>query len=80
MIAYIEEPILAKKIDEEILNALSIWHNETEILPQKIRLHELDMNWLFSEVFMGEADIEYAWYGGKGCDFAITIKGKQKEE
>jgi len=78
MIAYIKEPISVKKMDEYILDSLGIYHNENEILPQKIQLHEQDINWLFSEIFIGEVDIEYAWYGGEGCDFAIDIKRKTK--
>ena len=76
MIAYIEKPIRVKNMDEEILNDMGIYHNDTEILPQKIQLNELDMNWFFSEMLLDEVTIEYSWYGGEGCQFAFTIKGK----
>jgi hypothetical protein len=64
MIAYIEEPIPVANIDNYILDNFGIYYTESQILPQKIQLPEQDMNWLFSEIFMGEADIEYAWCGG----------------
>lgn len=78
MIAYIEEPIPITNIDNYFLDGMGVYHTDTEILPQKIHLNEQDMNWLFSEIFMGEVNIEYAWCGGEGCDFAIEIKRKIK--
>ena len=76
MIAYVEDSITIENMDTEILNEMGVLYIVNKILPQKIQLSEQDMNYLFSEIFMGEADIEYAGYGGKGCDFSIIIKGK----
>lgn len=74
MIAYIEEPIKIKDLDTKFLDDMEIYYSKNKILPQKIQLTEYDMNWLFSEILMGKVNIEYAWYGGEGCDFAIDVK------
>lgn len=74
MIAYIEEPIKIKNLDTKFLDNMGIYYSKNKILPQKIQLTEYDMNWFFSEILMEEVNIEYAWYGGKGCDFAIDVK------
>ena len=44
------------------------------ILEQKITLDEWDMNDLFANVLRyADYTLEYAWLGGKGCDFALSI-------
>lgn len=80
MIAYIEEPIKIKNLDTKFLDNISVCYSKNKILPQKIQLTEHDMNWFFSEILMGEVNIEYAWYGGEGCDFAIEIKQNHFKE
>jgi hypothetical protein len=78
MIAYIKDPIkwLITEDIAYIFDEFSIYYNETHILPQKITVSEVDMNYLFSEVFLGDVIIEYGFYGGEGCDFSINIKEK----
>jgi hypothetical protein len=78
MIAYIKESIKWAITEDiaRIFDEFSIYYNETHILPQKITVNEVDMNYLFSEVFLGNVDIEYGFYGGSGCEFSIVISEK----
>ena len=46
------------------------------IYPQKVSLDEFNMNTLFSDVlrsFDTPYSLEYAWLGGKGCEFSLRL-------
>jgi hypothetical protein len=64
----------------ELFKEYSISHilheNEKEILiiPQKVVLTEVDMNYVFSVGFVRfEYEMEYANIGGEGCDFSLEL-------
>lgn len=65
--------------DTSLLEDCSIHHKAVgdviEIREQKCTLNELVVNELFAEHFY-PFDIEYAYIGGVGCDFAINIYPK----
>jgi len=61
-----------------ILEDYSVYHkineNEVHIPPQKVILSEIDMNHLFSDIFIYFTYLlRYGEIGGDGCDFSLEL-------
>jgi hypothetical protein len=81
MILIIKESILVKSTPavEKCVKDFVVYNvnigDMVRILPQKVCLNEVDMNTLFSEVFVHtDYSIGYAWIGGEGCNFSLFIE------
>lgn len=67
---------------KEILKKFTIFYKEDNehifIVEQKITLNEININTLFSEIFVDECEIKYAYLGGRGCDLSLSLHSKNK--
>lgn len=66
----------------DLLEKFSIYYKEDDnhifIEEQKITLDEININTLFSEIFMDECELEYRFLGGRGCEFSLYLHSKNK--